>query len=407
VGVLLGICAVIALGSTLAVAATSGGPEPVAKNLAPAIHDALAAPPVDGLSADITFKNSLIDSSELQGTDPLLSGGSGRLWLSNDHRFRLELQSDGGRPDAQVVVNRTSWWVYDPGSNTVYRGTLPARAGRGSAAKRRDSHDAIPTVAKIQQELNRLMAHLSVTGPIPGNVAHQPAYTVRVTPKDSGGLIGAAELAWDAVRGVPLRVAVYSRSDAANPVLELGASNIQYGPQDASVFDVAAPTDAKVVKVATARTVGGHAASHAHKQHRHGASEHRHEVSGPTAVARHLPFALDAPGSLAGLSRSSVKLLDMSGHPGALVLYGHGLGSVVVVEQAAGRKPAGAPNPSSSSDRGEGPGLSLPTVDINGTSAQELDTALGTVVRFTRGGVSYIVAGSVSKTVAEATARGL
>ncbi len=400
-GALLGICAVIALGSTLAVAASSGGPVPAAKDLAPAIHDALAAPPVNGVFADITFKNNLIDSSELQGTDPLLSGGSGRLWLSDDHRFRLELQTDGGHPDAQIVVDRTSWWAYDPGSNTVYRGTLPAGTAHRAAAKPHDARDAIPTVAKIQQQLNHVVAHLGVSAPIPSNVAGQPAYTVRVTPKDSGGLLGAAEAAWDAARGVPLRVAVYSRSDLSTPVLELAASDIQYGPQDPSLFSVTPPADAKVVRVATASS--GSAGDHKRPARR--GHEQRHEVTGPAAVAKRLSFPLDAPASLAGLSRSSVKLLDFSGHPAALVSYGKGLGSVVVLEQAAGKHPTA---PASPNGGGEGrTGLSLPTVTINGTSAQELDTALGTIVRFARSGVSYLVAGSVPKSVAVAAASGL
>ncbi len=38
-------------------------------------------------------------------------------------------------------------------------------------------------------------------------------------------------------------------------------------------------------------------------------------------------------------------------------------------------------------------GLNLPTVSINGATGQELDTALGTVLRFTRGGVAYTVLG--------------
>ena len=54
-----------------------------------------------------------------------------------------------------------------------------------------------------------------------------------------------------------------------------------------------------------------------------------------------------------------------------------------------------------------GGGLSLPKISINGASGQELDTALGTVVRFDRAGVGYIVAGSVPPTAAEAAARGL
>jgi outer membrane lipoprotein-sorting protein len=400
-GALLGICAVIALGSTLAVAASSGGPVPAAKDLAPAIHDALAAPPVNGVFADITFKNNLIDSSELQGTDPLLSGGSGRLWLSDDHRFRLELQTtDGGHADAQIVVDRTSWWAYDPGSNTVYRGTLPAGSAHRAANKPNGARDAIPTVAEIQQQLNRVMAHLGVSAPIPSNVAGQPAYTVRATPRDTGGLVGAAEAAWDAARGVPLRVAVYSRSDLSTPVLELAATDIQYGPQDPSVFSVTPPADAKVVRVATATSGPGD-----HKRRERRGHGQRHEVTGTAAVARRLSFRLDAPASLAGLPRQAVKLLDMSGHAAALVSYGKGLGSVVVVEQAARRKPNA---PATTNGGGEDrTGLSLPTVTINGASAQELDTALGTIVRFSRGGISYLVAGSVPKSVAVAAASGL
>jgi len=52
-------------------------------------------------------------------------------------------------------------------------------------------------------------------------------------------------------------------------------------------------------------------------------------------------------------------------------------------------------------------GLSLPTVSINGATGQELDTALGTMVRFTRAGVTYTVIGSVPPPAAEAAARGL
>ena len=51
--------------------------------------------------------------------------------------------------------------------------------------------------------------------------------------------------------------------------------------------------------------------------------------------------------------------------------------------------------------------LNLPTVSINGVSGQELDTALGTMVRFTRGGVTYTVLGSVVPARAKAAARGL
>jgi outer membrane lipoprotein-sorting protein len=401
--VLAGICLVIVAGSTLAIAASGDGPVPPPQPLARAIHSALAAPTVPGIAATITLKNSLIDASELQGTDPLLAGGSGRLWVSSDHRFRLELQTDGGAADAQVVYDRGRFWAYDPASNTVYEGsiagdTTPARRSGQTAPVQRGAHrDAIPSVATIQQNLNRLMVHLGISGAIPSDVAGQPTYTVRVSPKDPGGLIGGAELAWDAARGIPLRMAVYARGDT-NPVLELAATNVSYGPQPESVFSIAPPAGAKVVRVAT-HSVSGQAHRRAG---RHPVKAQRAEITGVSAVASRLPFPLDCPGSLAGLDFSSARLLDVSGHPGALLVYGHGLGAIMVLEQPAQHASARLPQAS-----GDGPGLKLPTVPVNGVSGQEIDTALGTLVRFTRSGVSYTVAGSVKPAVADAAARGL
>jgi hypothetical protein len=77
-----------------------------------------------------------------------------------------------------------------------------------------------------------------------------------------------------------------------------------------------------------------------------------------------------------------------------------------VIEQKAGSATA---LPLSSDAGGEHhQGLSLPSVSISpGVSGQELDTALGTMVRFTRGGVTYTVLGSVPAAAADAAARGL
>jgi hypothetical protein len=77
-----------------------------------------------------------------------------------------------------------------------------------------------------------------------------------------------------------------------------------------------------------------------------------------------------------------------------------------VIEVPAETKGASSAG-SSSGGSGEQPGLQLPTVSINGSTGQELDTALGTVLRFQRRGVQYVVVGSVPPAAAEAAARGL
>jgi outer membrane lipoprotein-sorting protein len=386
---------VIAAGAAIAVAAAGSGPVPPREPLARAIHDALAAPAVQGITARISFANHLIASSDIQGADPLLTGATGRLWLSNDHRLRLELQGDNG--DAQVVVDDGSFWIYDPSSNTVYEGRIPAEANRRTRAGK-GNNEPLPSVARIQAELNRLMQHVDLSGAIPSDVAGRPTYTVRVSPKHDGGLLGAAELAWDSARGVPLRFAIYARGDDS-PVLELKATDISYGRVPASDFALAPPAGAKVVRVAQPAAAGHAAAAGRELRGIHG--RFSRPLTGVAAVARRLTFKLLAPSTLVGLPRRSVTLLDWQGSPAALISYGQNLGAVAVIEQT------GVSTKLASPSAGERSGLTLPTDSINGATGQELDTALGTVVRFTRAGVTFTVIGSVPPAAADAAARAL
>ncbi len=374
------LAAVAAAGTAIALAAGNSGPKPPPKPLAQAVRDALSAPQVKGVTARIKFTNKLIDSASLQGTDPILTGATGRLWASND-KLRLELQAspDRGGSDVQVQVSGDTVSVYDSGSNTVYRGTLPREKGEGADGK----PEAIPSVARIQRVISRLGKHAVVSGATPSNVAGRPAYAVRLSPRNDGGLLGSVQLAWDAANGVPLRAGVYA-AGAAKPVLELEATDVSFGPVAASSLSVPVPSGSKTVNLDTSgkRDEGGR----------------EKPVTGVAAVQKELSFKLAAPATLVGLPRQGVRLIDQDGTPGALVTYGKGLGGIAVLQTPASAKQAG---------EGERGGLSLPKISINGASGEELDTALGTVVRFDRGGVSYTVLGSVPPAAAEAAARAL
>ena len=393
-----GVVVAIAAGTAIAVAATSGGPVPPAKPLASAVHDALTAKPVAGITADVSFTNALISSDALPGetADPLLQGTShGRVWLSNDGRLRIELQGDNG--DANLVLNNNSFWVSDPMQHTVYEGTLPADT-TAKSSKAKASQDHVPTIADIQSELTRLMKNVDVAGAgtsNPGDVAGQAAYSVSVSPKHSGGLLGQAQLAWDAATGVPLRFAIYARGNPS-PVLALTATNISYGKIADSDLNITPPAGDKVVKVSTAGAPGAQAsASKAVRKAKHA------QVTGVAAVSRHVSFKLIAPKAAVGLRRQGVTLLDWAGKPAALLTYGQGLGGIAVIEQSA---PAGAAAGGSGSGTG---GLNLPSVSIKGATGTELATPLGTVIHFTRNGVSYTVLGSVAPYAAESAARAL
>jgi outer membrane lipoprotein-sorting protein len=393
--ILAGVIIAVAGGTAIAVAASSNGTVPPRESLAQALHQAAAAPQVSGISARIHFTNNLISSSNLQGSDPILNGADGRLWVSNDGRMRLELQGQNG--DAQVVVDNGKFSIYDPMSNTVYKGSLPANS---SAQKGKSGTDTIPTVAQIQTYINQLLHDVHVVGPTPRNVAGQPAYKITISPKHDGGLLGNIQLAWDAAHGVPLGISVYAQGNPT-PVLELKATNISFGGVSKGDLSIAAPAGAKTVQVSSAADRTAKTGAHAAAKHGKNA-KHQAAVTGPAAVQAHLPFTLAAPQRLVGLSRQSVELLDWGGSPAALVTYGQGLGGIAVIQQSA---PSGQqPQSSSGADQR---GLTLPTISINNHSGQELATALGTVIRVTSGPVQYTVLGSVPAAAAEAAARAL
>lgn len=371
--VLAAVGAFAAAGAALALAAGGGGPTPPPKPLDQAIHDALSAAHPDGVTARVKFTNNLFPSGALQGQDAsaLMSGGSGRLWLTSDGRGRIELQSDAG--DAQIVWNATQISVYDASSNTVYRAKLPAD---NSSSGSPEGTGNPPTLANIDTFLTKLGVHWGLSAAQPTDIAGQPAYSVSAAPQHDGGLLGSLGLAWDAGNGTPLRVGVYAQGNSS-PVLELTVTDISYGSVSSSDVDVSPPAGAKVVDLGS-NSAGGQDSSTS-------------TVTGLAAVQAAAPFRVVAPDTLVGLPRKDVRLID--GRT-VVALYGQGLGGIALVEHTAG-----------GSDSHGGTLSNLPTVSLDGLTAHELATQLGTALQWQSGGTSYVLAGSLPAAAAETAAR--
>jgi outer membrane lipoprotein-sorting protein len=372
---LCGVVVAVGIGATALALAVGTGPTPPSKPLAEAVHDSLAAPKVSGVSAHIQFTNHLLEGANLASnggeasqlsSSPLISGASGRLWIGSNGHARLELQSEKG--DTQIIYDGQNVSMYDASTNTLYRyvppsqSSNPANPGSGSnstgATSGGDSPSSgagggdakIPTVAEIQEAISHAGKHADISGATPTDVAGQAAYTVRVSPRENGGLIGGAELSWDAANGVPLRTAIYSTT-SPSPVIELAATEISYGPVETSTLDFTPPSGAKVEDVTLPVKQGSGA-------------------SGPSG----------------------------GGEKPKLSTHGEGLGAIALLESPV--KPGQRESTSSELE-------SLPKVNINGTSASELPTPLGTLLTFERAGVRYLLAGSVTPASIEAFARGL
>jgi outer membrane lipoprotein-sorting protein len=368
--------ALLAAGGGIAQAAldSGSGPKPPDRPLAQALLTAMKAPKFEGITANVRITNNLLPAGSLPKgvSSPLAAGGEGRLWLSGDHRVRLDLHTTAG--DLQLVYDGKRASLYDQSSNTTY--TLPISKAAASAA---GGGGRLP-FGDLQQGLGALLRFWNLSDAKPTTTAGRPTYTVRISPKDDGGLLGAAELAWDAERGVPLRAAVYAQG-SDEPVIEIAATKVSYGPIEESDLAATPHPDARTVEInpddlrANTKATG---------------------ITGVDAVQRRLDFKLAAPDELAGLSRRQVELVTLDGAKGAVSVYGNGLGTIAVFQY---RK----------SDHGHaGLGdLNLPEINIDGRTGKELATALGTVVSFERDGVAYVVAGLVPPVAAENAARGL
>ena len=363
----------VAGGVAAATAASGGGNPPPDKPLAAAIHDSLAAPKPTGITARVHFTNNLIASGALPTGSPLLTGASGRLWVSGG-ALRLELQSDAG--DAQITVADGKISVYDASTNTEYRATVPVKTS-GTAGDK--GH--VPSTTEITSALTQLAAQATVSGAQPTTQAGQPEYKVSITPKHDAGLLGQAEMGWDAANGIPLHISL-AAAGSSSPVLALDVTDISYGPVDASALTITPPANVKVVDLGTLGHTAGSAKSSGHS-----------ETQGLTAVSAAVPFTLSAPDTLVGLPRTDVRLVSDGSNPAALVTYGKGLGAIAVVERPATK--AGGDNPLAG----------LPSVSIGGATGHELPTALGTLITVERGGVSYTLIGSLPPSAAEAALR--
>ncbi len=331
------------LGTAIAVAAIGNGPVPPHVSLADAIHGALEGKPVTGVSANIRFTNNLFSASSVGTSDPLITGATGRLWASDGH-LRIELQTNNG--DGQIVVDGRSFWAYDPTSNTVYEAVLPPRSSRSGKAD--NGAGAAATVAEVQSHLTALSRQVDISGATPTDVGGQPAYSLSLSPKTGAGLIGSAQLSFDANHAVPLDLRVFPRGDTT-PALELQATSVSYGAVPLSDFQISPPAGAEVVHV----------------------SLPRHRAAGGSSV-RHGRF---------------------------VQVIGKGLGSVVVLRHAA--------DPNARTGTGFAGPLPLQTVVIDGASGKELSTSLGTVLEFARDGASYLLAGSVTPATLSSVAHGL
>jgi outer membrane lipoprotein-sorting protein len=341
----------------------SGAAKPPKRSLASAVHRIFTAKPVTGVSAQFRVDQHLLaGTSTSLSSNPLLQGATGSIWVGGG-RARLVVNSQLG--STSVAYDGHQVTLYNRKSHTAY--VLPVKHHQkpGGAAE----HN-VPTMAAITHALAQASKFAILSGAIPSNVAGREAYTVHVSPRHNGGLFGEFDLAWDAAHAVPLRFAIFPRG-SSTAALSVSVTHIRYGAIPARALSMTPPAGTKIVHV------------HMPSRHEHAMQQaHVAPAVGAAAASRAVGFTVAAPKTLAGFPQHQVRAISIGSHRAALATYGRGLGTIFLLEQrTSGSKSALS---------------SLPSVSVAGIRAHELDTTLGSVIQWSRGGVTYTIAGSQS-----------
>ncbi len=352
-----------------------------AKPLADAIHDALRRGGTGRRHGAYCSRTSLFPSGALTGQagSALMTRHPPGLWM-NANGGRLELQSDAG--DAQIVWTDTTLTVYDASSNTAYTVDLPK------------PQDSVGTTAPAAPTLDEITTFLTDLGknwvPCRGRAVEcrraGGLHGDTVSPSHDGGCswlrparLGRCERHTAQGRCTP-------RRSSSSPMLALQKRPaISFGSISRIGHNSLPAAGAQVVDLSsqTGRAVSGGSANA--------------PVTGLAAVQAAAPFTVVAPDTLVGLPRRDVRLVGPADSRSVLVVYGQGLGAIVVVE----RKPDAA-------KAGQGGMLdALPSISLDGVTAHELATQLGTVLTWDHGGVSSVLAVSIPTSGAESAARSL
>ena len=376
------------------------------------------------VSGDVAWTNGLLGGSSLLslggtqtpgGLSSLLTGGSGRVW-AQDGKVRLESQGQNG--DLVIVANGATVWTWDSMTTTATQYTLPAHAGASTASPAPSPAANLDPATAISQLIAKLAptATLSVDGQ--AIVAGHQTYTLTLTPTSSLTSVGSVKVAIDGRRWVPLQVQVFAKGDTT-AVLSAGFKRVSFARSADSLFTFTPPSGAtivhKTVKAPALKGMSGNAAAGKTGQHKPLTLAQAKAqapflltpASTPAGVEFRGAFVTPTKGAstatpATGLTPAQQKAVTSFGkQPTAVLAYGTGFGTVVVVES---RTTAAQ---DAQIAQGLGQVSMIGKATVNGAPAVRLQTSLGSVVTFRQGDVRVVVAGLVPWSVVDQVAGSL
>jgi outer membrane lipoprotein-sorting protein len=158
-----------------------------------------------------------------------------RVWSGGDHKGRVALPSESG--ERTLVSDGTTRWVWNSTDRTAVRAPVTDRP-----------ETATPTdpTAAATTAIADLRATSTVAVDGTAEVAGRGAYELVLTPAPTERtLLREVRVAVDAEKRIPLRLTVLA-TGSADPALQVGFTDLAFGPQEASLFTFTPPPGATV-----------------------------------------------------------------------------------------------------------------------------------------------------------------
>ena len=223
------------LGLGLFVARAGAGAEPELPPVSPEelVSSVLAADP-GPFAGTVERVNALGLPAQPELPEAAADGTTtARVWSAGDGRGRMAVPSRGG--ERTVVADGTTLWVWNSAERTVVRRPVDNAHGR----------PADPT-ATATEALARLHPTSTVTVDGTAEVAGRPAYELVLAPLPTERtLLREVRIAVDAQERIPLRLTVLAVG-SADPALQVGFTDLQFGEQDPALFTFTPPPGATV-----------------------------------------------------------------------------------------------------------------------------------------------------------------
>ncbi|MER5269006.1 DUF2092 domain-containing protein [Actinosynnema sp. NPDC002837] len=179
---------------------------------------------------------------------PQASDGASNLRVWTDGQGKLRVQLPSGDSERTFVDDGQTAWLWDSAEQTVTK--MPHGAFEHGKPELGGEQQAVPTdpVTLSRQVVAAIQEYSDVTVDGTARVANRPVYELVLTPKPTEKtVLREVRVAVDSELRVPLRVAVLTNGTDA-PAMQVGFSELNVGPQDASLFAFTPPAGAKVTE---------------------------------------------------------------------------------------------------------------------------------------------------------------